>query len=143
MYVINRSRGTYLGVNIKVADSFWTRLVGLYAHRRLRFGDGVWLVQTNSIQTIGLRTAIDLVFLDARLRVVHTIEHVPPGRVIWRVPRAHSTLEVPPDVIHSSATEVGDQIEIVDELSPEDQPFAPPRGADGDGDHLPAGRVVS
>ena len=120
MYVINRTRGTYLGVNIKVANSFRARLIGLYFNRHLHFGDGVWLIPTNSIQTIGLHTPIDLVFLDIRLRVVRLCERVRPGRVVWRVAGAHSTLEVPAGVIRSSETQVGDQVEIVDDLSPLD-----------------------
>lgn len=121
MYVINRTRGTYLGVNITMANTFRTRLIGLYANRHLRAGDGVLLTPTNSIQTIGMRTPLDLIFLDDRLRVVRLIEHVPPGRVIWRVPGAHSTLEVPAGLIGSSETQVGDQIEVTGDLSPSDR----------------------
>ncbi len=115
MYVVNRTRGTYLGVNIKVANSFRARLVGLYAHRRLRFGDGAWLVPCNSIQTIGLRRPIDVVFLDANSNVVRILEDVGPGRVIWPVRRARSVLELPTGVVSSSETRVGDRIELIEE----------------------------
>lgn len=124
MYVINRTRGTYLGVNIKMANTFRTRLIGLYAHRHLRAGDGVLLTPTNSIQTIGMRTSLDLIFLDDRLRVVHLLEHVPPGRVIWPVRGAHATLEIPAGLIESSETQVGDQIEVTADLSPSDREAA-------------------
>lgn len=119
MYVVNRTRGTYLGVNIKVANSFLTRVIGLYGHSELHFGDGVWLVPCNSIQTIGLRVVIDLVFLDADGRVVRIIESLRPGRVIWPVAGAHSVLELPVGVVHSSETQVGDQIEFVEDRKAE------------------------
>jgi hypothetical protein len=115
MYVVNRTRGTYLGVNIKVADSFRARLRGLYGHRHLPFGDGVWLVPCNSIQTIGLGRTIDLIFLDKEGKVVRTIPQVGPGRVIWPVRGAHSVLEVPAGVASSSETQPGDRFLFVND----------------------------
>lgn len=116
MYVVNRTRGTFLGVDIKRADAFRTRLLGLYRHRNLSLGDGVWLVPCKGVQTIGMRTPIDVVFLDANLRVVRIYNHVRPGRVIWWVPRAHSALEVPAGAVGSSETRPGDVIEFASEL---------------------------
>ncbi len=115
MYVVNRTRGTYLGVNIKVADSFRARLIGLYTHGRLQFGDGAWLVPCNSIQTIGLRRAIDVVFVDAGGNVVRIVENVRSGRVIWPVRGARSVLELPRGVVSSSETQIGDRIEFIEE----------------------------
>jgi uncharacterized protein len=126
MYVVNRTRGTFLGVDVKRADAFRTRLLGLYRHRHLSLGDGVWLVPCKGVQTIGMRTAIDVVFLDAKQRVVRTYNYVRPGRVIWWVPGAHSALEVPAGAIGSSETRVGDSIGFAEGL-PSDFP-APPKG---------------
>ncbi|MDR7419348.1 MAG: DUF192 domain-containing protein [Armatimonadota bacterium] len=116
MYVVNRTRGTYLGVNIKVANSFTSRLRGLYGHPDLPFGDGVWLVPCNSVQTIGLGRVIDLIFVDKAGRVVRIIEQVGPGRVIWPVRGAHSVLEVPAGVARSSETQVGDSFLFVNDV---------------------------
>lgn len=131
MYVINRTRGTYLGINVRAADSFRKRLLGLYGYGRFRLGDGLWLVPCNSIQTIGLRYPIDVVFLDRGNRVVRIFENVRPGRVIWPVRGAYSTLELPAGVVRSSETQVGDQTEFVSNL---EQPRREPaRVATSDG----------
>ena len=116
MYVVNRTRGTFLGVDVKRADAFRTRLLGLYRHRHLSLGDGVWLVPCKGVQTIGMRTAIDVVFLDAKQRVVRIYNHVRPGRIIWWVPHAHSAVEVPAGAVGSSETRAGDLIEFADGL---------------------------
>ena len=116
MYAVNRTRGTYLGINIKHASSFFTRMLGLYSHRQLRFGDGVWLIPCNSIHTIGMRCSIDVIFLDASGHVVRVLQDVRPGRFIWRVARAHSTLEVPAGVVRSSETQVGDKVKFIESL---------------------------
>jgi uncharacterized protein len=112
MYVINRTRGTYLGVNVARAGSLAARMRGLYARRQFRLGDGLWLVPCTGVQTIGMGYPIDVVFLDARQRVVRVYEELKPGRFIWWVPKAHSALEVPQGAIRSSGTRVADQIEL-------------------------------
>lgn len=116
MYVINRTRGTYLGVKIQVANTLFKRLLGLYAHRHICFGDGVWLVPCNAVQTIGMRFPIDVVFLNTMRRVVRVVEGVPPGRIVGqRDNRVHSTLELPKGVVKSSETQVGDYLEFITE----------------------------
>ena len=72
MYVVNQTRGTFLGVDVKRAGGFRARLIGLYRHRKLSLGDGVWLVPCKGIQTVGMRTAIDVVFLDAEALLPNT-----------------------------------------------------------------------
>lgn len=116
MYVVNQTRGTFLGVDIKRAGGFRTRLIGLYRHRNLSLGDGVWLVPCRGIQTIGMRAAIDVLFLDVRHRVVRIYHELPPGRVILWVPGAHSALEVPAGAVRSSETHVGDILHFADSL---------------------------
>lgn len=116
MYVVNQTRGTFLGVDIKRAEGFHARLIGLYRHRNLSLGDGVWLVPCRGVQTIGMRTAIDVVFLNAKLRVVRIYHQLPPGRVILWVPGAHSALEIPAGAVRSSETGVGDTLRFADSL---------------------------
>lgn len=137
MYMVNRKRGTYLGVDVKEAKSFRTRLLGLHAHRQLHFGDGVWLVPCNTIHTIGMRCSIDVIFLNIGGRVVRVVENLRPGRVVWRVPEAHSALEVPAGVVRSSETQVGDQVEFVEDVNRLSQPGPPRRTAEAVADPGP------
>lgn len=116
MYVVNQTRGTFLGVDVKRAGGFRARLIGLYRHRKLSLGDGVWLVPCRGIQTVGMRTAIDVVFLNADRRVIRIYSELPPGRVILWVPGAQSALEVPAGAVRSSETGVGDILRFADSL---------------------------
>ncbi len=131
MYVVNRTKGTYLGVEIAVANTLRTRMLGLYARRRLHLGDGVWLVPCNSVQTIGMRCPVDVIFLDAVGSAVRVHQNVVPGRVIWPVRRAHSALEVPAGAVQSSETQIGDQIEFVEDLDHPGSGGAQDAGGDG------------
>ena len=119
MYVVNRTRGTYLGVDVEHANTFRARMLGLYGHRKLPLGDGVWLVPCVGVQTIGMKRPIDVVFLNSAGCVVRIYENLRAGRVILWVPGARSALELPAGVVASSETKVGDTVEFVDSLSRE------------------------
>jgi len=117
MYVVNRTRSTYLGVDIRLANSFRSRLMGLQAYRQIPFGDGVWLVPCNSIVTFRMRFAIDAVFLDRDGRVIRVVENIAPGKIVWPIAKTHSVLELPAGVVRSSETRDGDMIECIDDVA--------------------------
>ncbi len=119
MYVVNRTRGTFLGVDVKRASTLGARMLGLYRHRNLSLGDGVGLIPCNGIQTVGMKHVIDAIFLDAQSRVVRIHTNVKPGSLIWWVPKARSVLEVPAGAVKSSETCVGDDIYLADTLPTE------------------------
>jgi uncharacterized protein len=83
-----------VSVEIRVARSPWSRLLGLAVRRRPPAGQALLLPRCRSVHTFGMRFAIDLVWLDAEGRVL-AIEHgLRPWRV--RVRRdAVAVLEVP------------------------------------------------
>lgn len=110
--VVNRTRGTLVGVEVTRADSFIARMWGLYG-RRIILGDGVWLVPCNSIHTIGMKYEIDVIFLDRAGRVLRILECLRPGRLTWWVRRAYSTLELPAGAVQSSETRAGDELEFI------------------------------
>ncbi len=57
------------------------RLLGLAGLRRLPADAGLLLPRTRSIHTLGMRFALDLVWLDRDGRVVRVDRAVPPRRV--------------------------------------------------------------
>ncbi len=61
----------------------------------------------------GMRFAIDVLFLGRGRIVVHLEENLRPWRVSRMVPCARSVLELPAGVIARTATQPGDQIEIL------------------------------
>ena len=109
---INVTRGVGLTDCARVADSVWTRLVGLLRDRALAQGDGLWIVPCNSIHSIGMKFIFDAVFLDKNLRVVHLVREMKPWRASRMVFAAHSVLELPAGLIDQTATQLGDQFEM-------------------------------
>jgi uncharacterized membrane protein (UPF0127 family) len=109
---INRTRGTLVGESIRVADSGLTRIIGLLGERTLPSGDGLLIVPSQGVHTLGMLFAIDIVVLDGDWNVIATRRELRPfrmTRVFWK---AAAVLELPPGVVESSRTVKGDILEF-------------------------------
>jgi uncharacterized membrane protein (UPF0127 family) len=110
--VVNATRGTLVGEYIRVAETGLTRIVGLLGERELLPGDGLLIVPSQGIHTVGMRFAIDILVLDGAWNVIAVRNNVRPfrmTRVFWK---AAAVLELPSGAVNSSGTLVGDAIEF-------------------------------
>ena len=110
--VFNQTGESFLGLNISRADTPLSRLRGLLGQFRMKIGEGLWVVPSHGIHTVGLISPVDLVYLDAVHRVIHLVEHLSPFRIAPFRIRSCSVLELPPHTIYSSQTHLGDQLLI-------------------------------
>jgi uncharacterized membrane protein (UPF0127 family) len=108
----NLTRQSFLGLNIRRADTLTARLRGLLGFKRLEADEGVWIVPSRGVHTIGLLFTIDLVYLDADLKVLHMVEHLRPFGIAPMKIKAQTVLELPARAIYSSRTQVGDKLLI-------------------------------
>jgi uncharacterized membrane protein (UPF0127 family) len=108
--MLNETKGTVVAEQVQVADTFWSRLVGLMGRRSLPEGQGMWISRSNSIHTAFMRFRMDAVFLDREMRVVK----VAPRMGIFRVAAAfrggYSVVELPAGAAAKAKVEVGDQL---------------------------------
>ena len=114
VYVYNKTRETFVATSATVANTYLSRLVGLLGRTRrwARPGQGLWIVPSYGVHTIGMLFSIDIVFLDRSNHVVHIEEHVRPFRISKVILKADSVLELPPHTIFRTRTHVGDILEI-------------------------------
>jgi uncharacterized membrane protein (UPF0127 family) len=77
-----------------VADTVISRLKGLLGKKELRSGDGLLLRPANMVHTWFMRFAIDVVFVDADMRVVGITHDAGPWRLTGRR-AARSVIELP------------------------------------------------
>jgi len=114
VFVYNKTRETFVATEARVADGYFSRLLGLLGKtkRWARPGRGLWIVPSHGVHTIGMLFTLDLVFLDKKRSVVHVEEHVRPFRISAVGLKFHSVLELPPHTIFRTGTQVGDQLEI-------------------------------
>ena len=114
VYVYNRTRESFVAIQAKVADGYFSRLIGLLGKTRrwARPGQGLWIVPSHGVHTMGMLFALDLIFLDRNQVVVAIQEHLRPFWISSVHLRAHSVLELPTHTIFRTGTQVGDQLEI-------------------------------
>ncbi len=110
--VYNQTRECFLSMRVTQANTIFTRLKGLIGRLRLRSDEGLWLVPSSGVHTVGVLIPLDLIYLDGNLCVVLVTEHFPQFRVGPLRLRAASVLELPTHTIYSSQTRVGDQLVI-------------------------------
>lgn len=91
---IQTDSGYTVARRVAVAATFRERLVGLLTHRQFDYDAGLLLRPGGSVHTIGLRFAIDVVFLDAQMRIRKIAAEVQPWRVSLSPPRTRCVLEL-------------------------------------------------
>ena len=110
--VFNKTRESFISLNVTVADTHLTRLRGLLGKMRLHWDEGVWVIPSNGIHTIGVPFAIDLIYLDSARRVIDLTESFGSFRIGPVRLQCASVLELANRAIYSSQTQVGDELLI-------------------------------
>jgi uncharacterized protein len=110
--VFNKTRESFISLSVAAADTHLARLKGLVGRLRLKSDDGIWVVPSQGVHTIGVLFSIDLIYLDSDHRVVHTIESFGTFRIGPIRRNCASVLELPTRTIYSSQTHVGDELLI-------------------------------
>lgn len=108
MRIVNRTRGTLLGTNVRLADTWWMRLRGFLFRPEPRAGEGLLLVPCDAIHTFGMSFDLDVIFLDVDGAILATRENIAPGKLSGRVRGARYVLEVPSGTVKATGTAVGD-----------------------------------
>ena len=79
---------------VNVAKSFFKKLTGLIFSKSLDINDGLLIEECNSIHTLWMRFAIDVVFLNRENIVIEVVENLKPFRVSPIVKEAVKVLEL-------------------------------------------------
>jgi len=117
--VFNQHRQTFVHLGVGVANTHFQRLRGLLGRGSLRSDEGLWVIPSIGIHTVGLCFPIDVIYLDKGGRVIHLIENLRPFRVSPLRFHCDSVLELPTRCIYTSNTQLGDQLLM---LTPEQMP---------------------
>ena len=123
-YAFNRTRQVYLATKLSVARTHWTRFRGLMGENSVSFGAGrgLWIVPSRGVHTFVMKFPIDVIYLDEGRTVLHLEENLSPWRVAPVRVSAKSVLELPSKTLSVTGTSLGDEIEIVEGQTREDDP---------------------
>jgi hypothetical protein len=82
-------------------------------------GRGLWIVPCHGVHTFGMRFPIDVIYLNGDKIVVHIENELKPWRMAPVRLAAASVLELPGNIIQSTGTSLGDEIDIAVGKMPE------------------------
>ena len=111
--VRNRTRDTVVAQRAGLARSRWARLRGLIGRRCLAAGEGLIIQPCSSIHTFFMAFPIDVLFVGQGERVLRAAPAVAPWRIGPVVPQARYVVELPPGAVSASATQPGDELQLV------------------------------
>lgn len=108
----NATRKMILATRADVARNYADRATGLLGRESFEIGEGLHIVPSDSIHTVGMRFPIDVLFLDENGIVIDRWLDIQPGRTGIKCYRAASTLEIPCGVANATGTRTGDKIDF-------------------------------
>jgi len=79
---------------VKVADRFITRLIGLLRTAGLAENQGLLLKKCNQVHTFGMKFPIDVIFLSKDGDILHMEQEMNPGKVSPQIKKAYWILEL-------------------------------------------------
>jgi uncharacterized protein len=112
MKIINCSRNTILADKARIADTFFSRLIGLLNRSSLNPGEALIISPSNSIHSFFMRFTFDALFLDRNRQVIALIPGFKPFRTSRLYFRGVTTIELPQGAIQASKTQIKDEIVI-------------------------------
>jgi uncharacterized protein len=90
----NGTTNTEVANDVRKARTLWQRLSGLLPHREIAPSQGMWFDNCSSVHTMGMRAAIDVIFLDAQHRVLAIRSGVKPNTLWVSHSRARALIEL-------------------------------------------------
>ncbi|GLI38916.1 DUF192 domain-containing protein [Geobacter hydrogenophilus] len=112
MKAINKTTQTVLADDLAMADTPLKRLVGLLGKRHLPAGKGLLITPCKGVHTLGMRFAIDVLFLGKKMTVVALNKNMLPNRMSRVHMQAQCVLELPAGTVDLTNTKLGDPIAI-------------------------------
>lgn len=89
-----KNKDIVLGENVKIANSFLSRLQGLMFIKEMVGFDGLLIKRCNSIHNFFVRFPIDAIFLDANFKIVKIKRNFRPWAISGMYFRATQVLEI-------------------------------------------------
>ena len=112
MILYDRTARRRLAQSVTMAETPWMRVVGWLHRGTIASDEGLWFADCDAVHTLGMRSRLDLVFLDEHNRVVATHAGVRPGRFIVCCPGARAVLELGPSFLQRSGGLLGHELAL-------------------------------
>jgi hypothetical protein len=113
MWIVrNADTGRVLAWRVRRADSWLDRTVGFLPRASIAPEEGIWFEHCSAVHTLGMRSALDVVFLDKEYRVVKVEPNVAPHKLYVGAPKAHVVVEFGPGFAKANPLAPGERLEL-------------------------------
>lgn len=82
MKIYNSTQNNLIADDVKIAENFFTRSVGLLSRKSLAENEGLIIKPCCSIHTLFMRFPIDVLFVNRKNKIVGLYENVKPYRIL-------------------------------------------------------------
>jgi hypothetical protein len=110
--VRNADTGRVLAWRVRRADNWLDRTIGFLPRSSIAPEEGLWFDRCGAVHTIGMRTALDIVFLDRDHRIVSVEPNVTPHKLYVGAPKAHVVIEFGPGFSKANPLEPGQRLQL-------------------------------
>ena len=112
----NITQNKIIATNAQLANTFFTRLKGLLGTSRLEAGKGLIIRPCNSIHTVGMKYAIDVLFMDEHDQILKIVMGMKAGKFSFCRNNSSYVVELPAGVVAATGTAIGDNLSITEDL---------------------------
>jgi uncharacterized membrane protein (UPF0127 family) len=105
--------GRIVVARLELADTAWKQAIGLLGRRALAGDAGLCLSPCNGIHTLGMRFALDVLFLDRNGMALRLAANVRPWRICGPMWRARTVIELPAGTLARQQLAQGRRYEVV------------------------------
>ena len=99
-------------LEVKIANTFLTRLAGLMFQKKLLQGTGLLLVPCNSVHMCFMRFAIDVIYLDKEYQILKVVKNLRPWTGLSMCGKAWATLEMTAGEAERCGLVVGKKLKV-------------------------------
>jgi uncharacterized membrane protein (UPF0127 family) len=94
--------------SVKTADNFFIKAFGLIFRKEPKPGEGLLFYKCNSIQTLWMRFAVDVIFLDKNNKILALFTGLAPFRITPFIKGADKALELRKSSIKNLGLKLGE-----------------------------------
>ena len=112
MRATNKTTGHIIARNLVIADTLWSRAVGLLGRKWLQDGEGLLIRPCCGVHTFFMKFPIDVIFLDGGNRVVAAVSDLKPHRITRIIRASAKVIEVAAGTVSATGTCSGNEVII-------------------------------
>jgi uncharacterized membrane protein (UPF0127 family) len=109
----NATSGAIIATRIDRASTFMERTFGLLGRSHVRPDEGLWFDRCSAIHTLGMRTSIDIIFMDRDNAVLKLCPNVRTWRWAVVCRTARGVIELGCGALREADIMPGDRLELV------------------------------